>query len=328
MESDRQSLGTPLLDELSTDSPLTYFASDNECAIRPRRRLRFDRHKKVSLNLGSVRAYSMCEKFEINDIFLSLSTLFTNIAYKSKLSREVAVVVLNDDQHIFFFDFGAVVFWAFPTERTQKIIECLHKFTIKPHHDYEVETLGYEDGERFQIYQDVVELGNKDIYERLAVSYAMAQVTSTQSAQLAQYENDVNLTIDSTEKIQNDLAERGEILLSQKEITKKIGQLFRMRAVVNLQSELLDTPDCFWEDDEMERVYLKSKSYLDMDKRLKILNHRLQIIKELLDLMNDELHSKHGSNLELIIIWLIVVEVVCYIGWQMLVKDIFGYFKG
>lgn len=100
-----------------------------------------------------------------------------------------------------------------------------------------------------------------------------------------------------------------------------------MRALVNLQSELLDTPDCFWEDEDMERVYLKTKSYLDMDKRLKILNQRLEIIKELLDLMNDELHSKHESNLEWIIIWLIVVEVVCYIGWEMLVKDILGYFR-
>jgi uncharacterized Rmd1/YagE family protein len=49
---------------------------------------------------------------------------------------------------------------------------------------------------------------------------------------------------------------------------------------------MLDTPDCFWEQDEYEHVYQRIRRYLEIEKRLEVLNKRLDIIKELLDLFN------------------------------------------
>jgi uncharacterized Rmd1/YagE family protein len=50
---------------------------------------------------------------------------------------------------------------------------------------------------------------------------------------------------------------------------------------VNLNSDMLDEPDFFWEDDEFQPLYKKMMKYLDVDNRVQILNTRLDILREL-----------------------------------------------
>lgn len=117
-------------------------------------------------------------------------------------------------------------------------------------------------------------------------------------------------------------------------ITKRIGQLFVDRASINLHSDILDHPDFFWEDDEWLSLYLRASKYLEIDRRaevarrpilpppstlfppiqnnhipVQVLNKRLDIIKELFDMLASELHQSHSNKLEWIVILLIVVEV-------------------
>lgn len=139
---------------------------------------------------------------------------------------------------------------------------------------------------------------------------------------LAIYENEVENSIDSTKAIPKCLAETGQIKLSKQETSKMIGNLFMLRNSVNLQSDMLDTPDYFWDIDKWEASYLKSRKYFDLDQRLEVLNNRLDIIKELYDMLNDELHNKHATKLEWIVIGLIVIEVVIEVVWNIIIKEI------
>jgi uncharacterized Rmd1/YagE family protein len=45
-------------------------------------------------------------------------------------------------------------------------------------------------------------------------------------------------------------------------------------------------------------------------------------MKELFDMITAEQQDRHSSNLELIIIWLIVIEVLIEVVWQIMIKDI------
>lgn len=87
-------------------------------------------------------------------------------------------------------------------------------------------------------------------------------------------------------------------------------QLFVDRASINLHSDILDHPEFFWEDDEWLPLYLRAAKYLEIDRRAEVLNKRLDIIKELFDMLAAELHNSHSNKLEWIVIILIVVEVV------------------
>jgi uncharacterized Rmd1/YagE family protein len=74
------------------------------------------------------------------------------------------------------------------------------------------------------------------------------------------------------------------------------------------------------------QVYDRLFGYLELGKRVDLLNKRLDIMKELFDMLNDQLENFHAHKLEWIIIWLIVFEVVVMVIWNMLLKDILGFF--
>ena len=141
------------------------------------------------------------------------------------------------------------------------------------------------------------------------------------------YEKDVDQTIVDTKKIPTDLANKGSINMNKKEIFKNIGSIFVKKSSVNLHSDMLDTPEVFWESNEFLPFYQKIRKYLDIDKRLEILNKRLDILKELYDMLNNEIKNQHESYLEWIIIWLIVVEILIEVVWKIIFKDLLGFFK-
>lgn len=199
-------------------------------------------------------------------------------------------------------------------------------------------------GDTSQVHSDAIVLGSDDVVEKLAISFAMGQ-----SAKLDVFEERVEDRIRTTRQIPFNLSTLGSIKYSQKDISKLIGQLFIELADVNLHSDILDEPDYFWDDDAYEPLYKRMVKYLDVTKRVKILNTRLDILRELyvwlhkcclsllaytcrlsvgrVGVLNQELIQHHGTKLEWIIIWLLVVEILISVGWNMLVKDILGFFN-
>lgn len=106
------------------------------------------------------------------------------------------------------------------------------------------------------------------------------------------------------------LTKHGYIPLRHHKLARMVGDLFVQRNEINLHSDILDTPDYFWEDDTYEPEYNKVWKYLDVDRRVELLNQRLNVMKELLEVLQVQLDTKHASKLDNIIIWLIVCEGV------------------
>ena len=98
-----------------------------------------------------------------------------------------------------------------------------------------------------------------------------------------------------------------------------MGELFLERATINLHLDALDTPEFFWEYPELEPLYKMITVYLDVQTRVEVLNKRLDILHELLEVLGNELNLQHSSRLEMTIIWLIIFEVVL-----TLLRDVFG----
>ncbi len=114
------------------------------------------------------------------------------------------------------------------------------------------------------------------------------------------------------------LARKGKISLSRKEISRKMGEIFTERNSINLHSEVLDVPEFFWNYPELEPFYRRAAHYLDVSKRVEILNKRLNVVHELFEILSSELNYQHTSRLELIIILLIFLELTV-----TLLKDLF-----
>ena len=113
----------------------------------------------------------------------------------------------------------------------------------------------------------------------------------------------------------------GNISLSRKSLAKKIGTLFVERNYINLNSDILDTPDFFWRRAKYEPYYEMSIDFMDIKQRLGILNSRLDIIHELYGILSTELQHIHSSRLEWIIIFLILIEVLLGVT-LLIVRDL------
>ena len=112
----------------------------------------------------------------------------------------------------------------------------------------------------------------------------------------------------------------GHIGLSNVEISQRIGRLFITRSAINLRSDLLDTPDYFWETDKFEPKYKSTLKYMDVENRIEVINKRLDMIQELLQMLSGQREHAEGSKLEWIVIALIVIEILAALPWEWIVK--------
>ena len=106
-----------------------------------------------------------------------------------------------------------------------------------------------------------------------------------------------------------DIKEGKKVRLTRDQVFKKTGELFDLRHHINLSSDLLDTPDFYWDRQDLESLFVQACSSLNISKRTKIINEKLNHCSELMMLVGNHLDDKHHIRLEWMIIILILVEV-------------------
>lgn len=116
--------------------------------------------------------------------------------------------------------------------------------------------------------------------------------------QTSLFEELIASTIDTCKDIPTQLALTGKIALSRSQINMQIGELFILRISIHLNGSVLDTPELFWVEPQLEPVYQAVRSYLEMDQRVGLLTERLDVIADLLAVLKDQLSHGHGEKLE------------------------------
>ena len=58
--------------------------------------------------------------------------------------------------------------------------------------------------------------------------------------------------------------------MSRSDVLKKQGELFSLRHLINLSSDLLDTPDFYWDRENLETLYHKTCNHLNIAKRTRV----------------------------------------------------------
>lgn len=254
--------------------------------------------------------------------FCTADSYQMNLLYKffkkndENLQKFHNVICLSLNQgHVFFFSYGCVVFWELSDDEMNSVLKKLKNYEIGnlPNINSNSELYSLVQDNVTKIYQNEIHLSeNADIMERLAISHALAQ-----SMKLSNFEGRVEQTIKKTEHIPKSLAETGKITLSGREIAKKMGKLFLERSSINLYSDILDTPEFFWDYPELEPIYRMMAKDQDIKQRVEILNKRLNLIHQLFEILSDVFNNRHSSLLEIIIIILIGIEIILTIGFKI-----------
>jgi uncharacterized Rmd1/YagE family protein len=241
---------------------------------------------------------------------------FLRSRYKIATYREVvhAEIPLEGNVcDVFYFPYGVTVVWGVPKEKGIQFVELISDFFQQKLDEIETDEFTYALGEPPKVIDDEILLPNLDILTKLAISHGLAQ-----SVKLGTFESTIRKTFNQTKEIPENLAKRGKISLSRREIRRKMGELFIERNSINLHLDVLDTPEFFWDYPELEVYYNLIANYLDLKTRVEVLNQRLGIVHELFDMLGSELNHQHSSRLEWTIIWLIIIEVTL-----SLLRDVF-----
>lgn len=257
------------------------------------------------------RAYCTASAYQIKALY----ERFKQVGANATLYRDVIHFVVPGETigDIFYFPYGASVFWGLTLERCQSYLEQIKEFEDQLLDEIETDQFTFILGDSPKIVEDEIILPNLDVLTRLAISHGLAQ-----SVKLGTFESALRKTFNLTKQIPEDLSKFGSISLSRREIRRKMGALFIERNSINLHVDVLDTPEFFWEYSELEPLYAMTANYLELETRVEVLNQRLDVIHELFEMLGNELNHQHSSRLEWTIIILIVMEVVL-----TLLRDVF-----
>ncbi|PVV03729.1 hypothetical protein BB560_001802 [Smittium megazygosporum] len=208
--------------------------------------------------------------------------------------EENDIIYINSEA--FVFEYGVVVFWGMNQEQEQEFILELSHFMTEDNgilkQQNEEFNFFYDRNFQQRIYNDIIVLRDPGKHlVRLAISHAVAQ-----SSKLSAFEESVEATIEKTKHIPQTLA--------------STGKLFILRVNVSLVSNILDTPEIFWVEPVYQPLYTAVRQYLEIHQRTQLLNHRVSVIGDMLEMLKDNKNSYHGEYLEWIIIILIGVEIV------------------
>ncbi|PHH82099.1 hypothetical protein CDD82_6985 [Ophiocordyceps australis] len=211
---------------------------------------------------------------------------------------------------VFLFDYGVVVVWGMSEGQEAKLLRDIAKFEVEKlaPDDVEVERFNFYYTQEYQarIYNDFITLRDKNNYmTKLAISHALAQSVKT-----SLFEELIASTIGACKDIPTQIALTGKIDLSRSQINMQIGELFILRINIHLNGSVLDTPELFWVEPQLEPVYQAVRSYLEMDQRVGLITERLDVIADLLAVLKDQLSHGHDEKLEWIVIVLIAMEIL------------------
>ncbi len=244
----------------------------------------------------------------IDNHFKTHSAEFTSLKTRDVLK----LTAVNQKGHmIFIFKNGTVVSWGIKRYQINNYLNIIKqlidkpvnilvhdefhylfdtKTTIEPHDFFDVDCLTIED--------DSDEL-------KLSISYGFSQ-----SVKLQYFETIIDMLIDKYNPIIQTLSITGEMQINRTQIQQIIGEILGAKSELNLISNFLYHPKYFWQHPTLEEHFIMLERYLHLQRRANAINHRLDTLNEIFDMFNGYLDNRHGHNLEIIIIILIIMEII------------------
>ncbi|XP_073477414.1 required for meiotic nuclear division protein 1 homolog isoform X2 [Aquarana catesbeiana] len=287
---------------------------------------------KRTNNLSAISDMMQCVAFATADEF-HLGTLCHDLVssgYSELLSlpRDASNVLLveatniskeYDSGLIFFFREGAVVFWNVEEKTMKHVMQILERHEIQPyevalvHWENEEINYSFREGHSKLVKGEIVLNSQLEADEVILEKFAFSNALCL-SVKLAMWESTLDRFVESIQSIPEMLKARKKVKLTHDDVMQKIGELFALRHRINLSSDLLITPDFYWDRENLELLYDKTCQFLSINRRVKVINEKLQHCTELTDLMRNHLNEKHALRLEWMIVILITIEVLFELG--------------
>lgn len=295
---------------------------------RPRKKWT-DQLDNTEDGLFNVMAYSSAEEYDLEKLvsgllkedLYELKKFFSTDDFSNSKDPDALYVtakyqVGSEPRDIFFFREGTVVLWNTTELESSNVLTFLKEFELGTYDEHliqgESELMQYN-----YTSMDTKPHLNKGQFfltkdkeqDNFLEKYTFSNALSL-SVKLGIWEANLEKYVHSMEFVTENLKRGTPIKISRAEMLRKTGELFELRHLINLSSDLLDTPDFYWDREQLENLYSQTCSYLSIQRRTRVMNEKLNHCVELADLISSNLNDVHHCRLEWMIIVLIMVEVV------------------
>lgn len=251
-------------------------------------------------------AYSVASGFDFKALPSQLEQRDTRI----HRPEGCEIYELGFTKKVFVFPYATVVFFNVPesehaeymrrlgapiTDTTQARSYSKDDYTIRVEHN----TLDVEID--FAILPDI------ELRKILLVAQLVAQSTALQ---LIEWQ--VEKFLSESEDMTRFLRRFGAVRKGRRDILQFIGNSLVTRHKIVRQLSLFNRPDVTWESDELYELYdqMIKIDIFDVEQRVDNVEKMLELCGDVTDLLLEISHTKRAEMLELIIIFLILIEVV------------------
>lgn len=182
--------------------------------------------------------------------------------------------VSDEPREMFFFREGSVVLWNCSELECSNVLQYLQRFESDSYARHlvqeESESMSYNyDMERAHLRKDTFYLGRNASASTALEKYTFSNAMTT-SVKLGIWESALDKYVDSMAYVTEDLKRGRPIRISREEVLRKTGELFALRHLINLSSDLLDTPDFYWDREQLESLYSNTCAYFSVQRRTKV----------------------------------------------------------
>ena len=210
------------------------------------------------------------------------------------------------------FDFGGVVFFGGDEPLRERLISALARRVN------ETQPPRTED-----FLVEIVDVARPEVrFDRVIVPALSAPVQQVialllaQSAAMDYYEEDVQEILDRTERITGELVGSGRLRGKVRSLVSFIGSCIRTKNDIVETLALFDKPEATWEDEAVDRLFVRLREMLEIADRFRALEYRLQTIQDSLVLLVNLSRQESTYRLEVLVVALILLEVVVMV-WQI-----------
>jgi uncharacterized Rmd1/YagE family protein len=261
----------------------------------------------TSGQIYKVRAFHIAERLRLREVRDSLQETVRDF------SNYELIVDLGPQSHIFFYNYGSLVFFNVADEVQDKILNRLAAFR----------TSSEVGRTKDDFIVEVIEPGSADaksysrvFFDRVVVSqltFAIVRTVSmliAESTALEYYEIFVENLLEKTNSFSKTLENQGRLPGNSKDLVKFIGRCLNMKQEIISNLYIVDSPEETWENVDLDKLFQELKVMVEIDTRYRALEYKIRIIQESIELIVDLAQAKRSTVLEMIIIALIAMEII------------------
>lgn len=270
-------------------------------------------------DVAACTTISTCEEYDLGaviDLFYSKGLRGANILLPEEIAHVRFPYSAVQSADVLVLSNGSIVAWGMTeVEVMEMIVPILKSCEIRSYKEVETEDMDYVEEESYSggngtstMIGDVIYIRGESPRARLLDKAAFSSGLA-RNTKLAALEISLERYIGSIKEITDRLATGQKLGLGGSDVLMITGRLLQIRGNLNLYSELIETPDLYWSEPELEALYKLISSQLDVVPRISILNKKLDYAAELVAILQTHTSEQHSTRLEWMIIALITVEV-------------------